>query len=186
MPINCFINHSSTSCFKLEIEMAILPIASFFFLINLFLAVLGLCSCTIFLQLWQAGATLHCNVQSSHCSGFFCCRACALGMQASVVVAHRLSSCGLRGLEHRLSSCDERAQLLRTMWDLPRPGLEPMSPALVGGVLTTAPPGKPYSQFNCLKGQFLELLKKKNLNFLSQQKVYQHSIQNQNVVFYYS
>ena len=28
------------------------------------------------------------------------------------------------------------------MWDLPRPGLEPMSRALAGGVLTTAPPGK--------------------------------------------
>ena len=29
------------------------------------------------------------------------------------------------------------------MWDLPGPGLEPMSPALAGGFLTTAPPGKP-------------------------------------------
>ena len=28
------------------------------------------------------------------------------------------------------------------MWDLPGPGLEPMSPALAGGFLTTAPPGK--------------------------------------------
>ena len=31
------------------------------------------------------------------------------------------------------------------MWDLPGPGLESMSPALAGGFLTTAPPGK--SQF---------------------------------------
>ena len=30
------------------------------------------------------------------------------------------------------------------MWDLPGPGLEPVSPALVGGFLTTAPPGKSY------------------------------------------
>ena len=29
------------------------------------------------------------------------------------------------------------------MWDLPRPGLEPVSPALAGGFLTTVPPGKP-------------------------------------------
>ena len=29
------------------------------------------------------------------------------------------------------------------MWDLPRPGLEPVSPALAGVFLTTAPPGKP-------------------------------------------
>ena len=27
------------------------------------------------------------------------------------------------------------------MWDLPRPGLEPVSPALAGGLSTTAPPG---------------------------------------------
>ena len=30
------------------------------------------------------------------------------------------------------------------MGDLPRPGLEPVSPALAGRFLTTAPPGKPY------------------------------------------
>ena len=28
------------------------------------------------------------------------------------------------------------------MWDLPRPGLEPVSPALAEGFLTTTPPGK--------------------------------------------
>ena len=33
------------------------------------------------------------------------------------------------------------------MWDLPGPGLEPMSPALAGGFLTTAPSGKPYDMF---------------------------------------
>ena len=31
------------------------------------------------------------------------------------------------------------------MWDLPGPGLEPVSPALAGEFLTTAPPGKPYT-----------------------------------------
>ena len=29
------------------------------------------------------------------------------------------------------------------MWDLPRPGLEPVSPTLAGRFSTTAPPGKP-------------------------------------------
>ena len=43
----------------------------------------------------------------------------------------------------RLSNCGARAQLLRGMWDLPRPGLEPVSPALAGRFSTTAPPGKP-------------------------------------------
>jgi len=33
------------------------------------------------------------------------------------------------------------------MWDLPRPGMEPMSPALAGGFFTTEPPGKPRSEF---------------------------------------
>ena len=55
---------------------------------------------------------------------------------ASPVVEHRLQT-------RRLSSCGSRAQLLRGMWDLPRPGLEPMCPALAGRFSTTAPPGKP-------------------------------------------
>ena len=38
--------------------------------------------CTGFLQLWQAGATLRCSVRASHCSGFSCCGAWALGAQA--------------------------------------------------------------------------------------------------------
>ena len=29
------------------------------------------------------------------------------------------------------------------MWDLPGPGLEPVSPALAGGFLTTTPPETP-------------------------------------------
>ena len=55
---------------------------------------------------------------------------------ASLVAEHRLQT-------RRLSSCGSRAQLLCGMWDLPRPGLEPVSPALAGGLSTTAPPGKP-------------------------------------------
>ena len=63
-----------------------------------------------------------------------------------------LSSCGSQAPERRLSNCGARAQLLRGMWDLPRPGLEPMSPALAGGFLTTAPPGKSLHSF--LKDSF--------------------------------
>ena len=40
------------------------------------------------------------------------------------------------------------------MWDLPGPGLEPVSPALAGGFLTTAPPGK--SQNLLFKSSFRE------------------------------
>ena len=59
-----------------------------------------------------------------------------LTVTASLVAEHRLQT-------RRLSNCGSRAQLLRGMWDPPRPGLEPMSPALAGGLSTTAPPGKP-------------------------------------------
>ena len=79
---------------------------------------------------------------TSHCGGFSCCGAQALGAWASVVVACGLSSCGSRALEHKLSSCGARAKLLHGMWDLPRPEIEPVSPALASGFLTTVPPGK--------------------------------------------
>ena len=59
-----------------------------------------------------------------------------LTVAASLVAEHRLQM-------RRLSNCGSRAQLLRGMWDLPRPGFEPVSPALVGRFSTTASPGKP-------------------------------------------
>ena len=61
------------------------------------------------------------------------CGAQAVGVRASVVVTHGLSSCGSRALERRLSSCGAQASLLHGVWDLPGPGLEPVSPALAGG-----------------------------------------------------
>ena len=74
-----------------------------------------------------------------------------LTIVASLVEEHRLQT-------RRLSSCGSRAQLLRGMWDLPRPGLEPASPALAGRFSTTAPPGKPcfYILFNFSR-QFVSL-----------------------------
>ena len=65
-----------------------------------------------------------------------------LTIAASLVVEHRLQT-------RRLSNCGSRAQLLRGIWDLPRPGLGPMSPALAGRLSTTAPPGKPLTIFKC-------------------------------------
>ena len=44
------------------------------------------------------------------------------------------------------------------MWDLPRPGLEPVSPALAGRFSTTAPPGKPPTFFTT------EIQKRKGIN----------------------
>ena len=55
---------------------------------------------------------------------------------ASLVAEHRLQT-------RRLSNCGSRAQLLHGIWDPPRPGPEPASPAPAGRLPTTAPPGKP-------------------------------------------
>ena len=71
-----------------------------------------------------------------------------LTVAASLVAEHKLQT-------RRLSSCGSRAHLLRGMWDLPRPGLEPVSPALAGRFSTTAPPGKPL--LRVLKFYFLLL-----------------------------
>ena len=68
-----------------------------------------------------------------------------LTIAASLVAEYRLETHRLE--TRRLSSCGSRAQLLRGMWDLPRPALEPVSPALAGRLSTTAPPGKPWTHF---------------------------------------
>ena len=76
---------------------------------------------------------------SSRCTG--------LTIAASLVAEHRLQM-------HRLSNCGSRAQLLHGTWDPPRPGLEPVSPALAGRLSTTAPPGKPSTLFLFMLGYF--------------------------------
>ena len=73
-----------------------------------------------------------------------------LTIVASLLAEHRLQTC-------RLSNCGSQAQLLRGMWDLPRPGLEPVSPALAGRLSTTAPPGKPCQTY------FKELKRRKKI-----------------------
>ena len=62
-----------------------------------------------------------------------------LTIAASLVAEHRLQT-------RRPSNCGSRAQPLRGTWDPPRPGLEPVSPALAGRLPTTVPPGKPPNQ----------------------------------------
>ena len=63
----------------------------------IFLAALGFCCCAqAFSSCGKQGLLFCCGARASHCGGFSCCRAWALGTPASVVVAHRLSSCGAR------------------------------------------------------------------------------------------
>ena len=65
--------------------------------------------------MWRAGATVLCSAQASRWSGFFC-RARTLGERTSIVAAYGLTSCGTLAL------------LLSGVWNLPRPGIEPVSP----------------------------------------------------------
>ena len=58
------------------------------------------------------------------------------------------------------------------MWDLPGPGLEPVSPALAGGLLTTVPPGK--SQFFLVFASVLLLLHIKCLFLLYRNYAFIH------------
>ena len=75
------------------------------------------------------------------CTGFLsrwllCCGAWALGARASVLAADRLWSVGSVIVACRLS-CFLSCGVL-----VPQPGIELMSPALQGRLLTTGPPGK--------------------------------------------
>ena len=76
-----------------------------------------------FFSCGEREATPHCGGWASHCGGFSCCRAQALGRQASVAVAYGLS-------------CSS------TLGNLPGPGIKPVSPTLAGGFLTTGPQEK--------------------------------------------
>ena len=51
------------------------------------------------------------------------------------------SSRDFQALEHRLRSCSAWHKLPHSMWNLPRPGIKPESPASTDGFLTTGPPG---------------------------------------------
>ena len=88
------------------------------------MAVLGLCFCVRALSICGKWGPLFIAVRGP------------LTIVAFLVAEHRLQT-------HRLSNCGSRAQLLCGTWDLPRPGLETVSPELAGRFSTTAPPGKP-------------------------------------------
>ena len=74
---------------------------------------------------WGKWGLLFLAVWTSRCGGFFCCRGQAPGVWASLDEAHGLSICSSQALERGLSSCGTWAQLLCSMWDLPRSGIKP-------------------------------------------------------------
>ena len=80
----------------------------------LFLAVLGLLLFTAFLELCRAGPALRRSPQASHCDGFSCCGAQALGwglqqlwLPGSRAEAQELRHMGLAGLQRVGSSPSE-------------------------------------------------------------------------------
>ena len=97
--------------------------------IYLFLAVLGLRFC--------ARAFSSCGKRGP----LFIAVRRPLTIVASLVVEHRLQT-------RKLSNCDSRDQLLRGMWDLPRPRLEPVSPALAADSQPLHHQGSPKVFFN--------------------------------------
>ena len=99
----------------------------------LVLAVLGLECCAGSSSLHEAFSRQNewrllsgCSAWAPHCVGFL--------------------RCGSRALEcGGFCGFSTQAYLPRGMWNLSGPGIEPMSPALQGRLLTTGPPGKPLS-----------------------------------------
>ena len=77
--------------------------------IYLFMAVSGLRCCTWTFSSWGEQGLLLVAVRGLLIAVASCCGARALGVRASVVVAHGISSCGSRALECRLRNCGARA-----------------------------------------------------------------------------
>ena len=100
------------------------------------MALLGLCRCVGFSLVEANGG--YCLVAVSRLgigAASFAAEHSRCGVWASAVAARGLNRCGAW------------AQLLQRMWDLPRSGIEPVSPALAGKLFTTEPPWKPSDTF---------------------------------------
>ena len=77
------------------------------------------------------------------------------------------------------SSCGAWAKLPCSMWNLPGPGIEPMSFALEGGFLTTGPRGKSEgnSCLECLHLIFVTYVEKNVVKFYTETQVIRSGLQ---------
>ena len=119
---------------------AILQHSLFFIIlfIYLFLAVLSLCCVTRFSPLVAIGGYSLVAVNELHIA------------VASLVAEHRFwhvwsQQLWLPGSRPQAQQLWHIGLLFYSMWDLPRSGIKPMSPALADQFLTTGPPEKSYS-----------------------------------------
>ena len=126
-PLRCLTLCFCSACYCQFFKEQPIENSPFFFLKNVsffILAVLDLCCCAqAFSSCSGQGLLSGCGVRASHHGGFSC-EARALGPSG-------------------FTSCGARALLLCVMWNLPRPGVDPLPLALQGGFLITGSPGKP-------------------------------------------
>ena len=105
---------------KRIVEQCRFMLASFFFFkVYYFLAVLGLRCCTqAFSSRSDRGLLSGRGAWTPRCGGFSCCGAQALGAQASVLVAHRLSCSEAHGifLDHGSTSVPCLARRILNLW----------------------------------------------------------------------
>ena len=111
--------------------------------IYLFLAILGHPCCTV-ISSWSEQGLLLVTVQRLFLLQTTGSRAYWL----LVVAACGCSGCDSWAPEHRLNSCGIWAWLVCCMWDLPGPGIKPVSLALAGRFFTIEPRGKPRNAIN--------------------------------------
>ena len=109
------------------IEFTILNVSVYFWLHWVFIA-----GCSLSLVV-ESGATPHRGVQASHCADL---------LQSAGSRLLGFGSCSSQTLECRFSRCGAQTQLLCSPWNLPGPGIKPVSPALAGRFVTTGLPGK--------------------------------------------
>ena len=74
---------------------------------------------------------------------------------------------GYQTLDHKLHSGGALALLLCGVWDLPRSGIEPVSPELTDGLFTAEPPGKP-----CFLFLFLIFTKLYDLDYFQKNDIF--------------
>ena len=91
--------------------------------------------------------------------GYSSLRCAGVSLWWLLTVEHRLQAHGLQQLQlagsRAQSGCGVPAWLLACMWNLPRPGIEPMSPELAGWFLSTAPADKSSMSFLFTKNKQL-------------------------------
>ena len=102
-------------------EQGVRDCGVWFFLLLFFEIFIDFWLCCAVSSAGEWGLLSSCGAQASFCSAF------------SLVAEHGLQSAGSVA----------KAYSPHGMWDLPGPGIEPVSLALAGGFLTTGPPGKP-------------------------------------------